>query len=452
MPAEPDLAGVVPADRLDVLRQRILELDDERLDSRNKGLALAVGESLPASDVGGRRWNVLDGDLDMPALVLKERELAGNVEVMAAYCREHGVDLAPHGKTTMAPQLFQRQLEAGAWGITAATAWQVRMMRSFGVPRVLLANELVDPGAIGWVLDEIDAAQAGSRPPFDFLCYVDSLSGIEIIEQVVASRRSDTRLPVLVELGYDGGRTGARSVPDALALAERAASSSGVQLRGVSAFEGLMPAPTLEETLGLVQRYLDDVRELVVAVGAAGWCGDDPVVVSSGGSAFFDLVTDTLAPRCFDFPVHTVLRSGCYITHDAEMYEDTSLLGGRPGSGHGVLHQALELWATVWSRPTPELAIVGFGKRDCPYDYRLPVPLRTRRPGDTAWHDVHGDFEVVDLNDQHAFVRVPADSTLAVGDQVVCGISHPCGAFDKWGYIPIVDEAYTVINGIFTFF
>jgi D-serine dehydratase len=26
-----------------------------------------------------------------------------------------GIDLAPHGKTTMSPQLFTRQLVAGAW-------------------------------------------------------------------------------------------------------------------------------------------------------------------------------------------------------------------------------------------------------------------------------------------------------------------------------------------------
>lgn len=452
MRAEGGSAVPGSTDRLDDIRQRVLELGELRLDGRCKGITLARGESLPAREVARREWNVLAGDLDMPALVLKERELANNLEVMAAYCREQGVDLSPHGKTTMAPQLFQRQLEAGAWGITAATAWQVRLMRSFGVPRVLMANELVDPAAIGWVLDEIEAAESGSAPPWDFLCYVDSAAGIEIVEQVVAGRGSGTRLPVLIELGYDDGRTGVRSVPDALAVAERAAGSPGVRLRGVSAFEGLMPAPTLEQTFARVQRYLDDVHKLAVAIGDAGWCGADPMVVSCGGSAYFDLVAETLRPDRFDVPVQTILRSGCYVTHDDEMYADTSLLGARPGSGRRLLRPALELWATVWSRPTPELGIVGFGKRDAPYDYRLPVPLRARRPHDTEWTDVRGQFEVVDLNDQHAFVRIPADSTLAVGDQIVSGISHPCGAFDKWGYIPMVDEEYTVTGGIFTFF
>lgn len=452
MPAERDSDSTLQEDRLGVLRQRVQELGARLLDSSTKGLALAAEESLPASDVPGRLWNVLHGDLDLPVLVLKESHLASNVERMSAYCRDNGVDLAPHGKTTMAPQLFQRQLEAGAWGISAATTWQVRLMRSFGVPRILLANEVVDPWAIGWLLDELDTARAGSAPGFEFLCYVDSIAGLEIIEQVVASRGSDTRLPVLVELGYADGRTGCRSVLEALTVARRASSSPGVVLRGVAAFEGLMPADTLEKTIEAIQSYLDDVHELVEVVASGGLCAPGPVVVSSGGSAYFDLVTDALGPGAFDFPVHTILRSGCYISHDEEMYEHTSLLGDRPGSGRRLLRPALELWATVWSRPSPGLAIVGFGKRDCPYDYRLPVPLRTRGPGDTAWTDVRGVFEVVDLNDQHAFVRISAESTLAVGDHIVCGISHPCGAFDKWPFIPVVDDDYTVTDGIFTFF
>ena len=439
-------------DLLGELRARVEGLAHTVLDDHIKGLLLAPGETLPAGDVADRRWNLLAGDLDLPAMVVKKAELYANIDVMAAYCREKGVELSPHGKTTMAPQLFLRQLEAGAWGITAATAWQVRVMREFGVPRILMANELVDAGAISWVLDELDAARAGTRSHLEFLCYVDSIAGIEIVERVVAGRGTDTRLPVLVELGYSGGRTGCRSIAEAMNVAERAERSSGVVLRGVAAFEGLMPAETLADTLAAAGAYLGDVRELVLAFNSAGLCAGQIPVVSSGGSAYFDLVADALGPRNFDFPVRTILRSGCYVTHDEEMYELTSPLGHRPGTGRGLLRPALELWATVWSRPTAELAIVGFGKRDCPYDYRLPVPLRTRRPGADSWTNLDGTFEVLELNDQHAFVRVPVESSLAVGDQVVSGISHPCGAFDKWGYIPVVDDANTVTDGIFTFF
>ncbi|MCW2762963.1 MAG: hypothetical protein JWR85_3164 [Marmoricola sp.] len=434
------------------MRERVRELDGRILDSRTKALPLGPQDGFEAERVAARKWNVLDGDLDFPALVLKERELANNIAVMAAYCDHHGVDLAPHGKTSMAPQLFERQLDAGAWGITAATVSQCRTMRSFGVPRILLANELVDARGIRWVLDEIEQSQREGNADFEFLCYVDSVAGIEIIEDVVASRPGQGRLPVLVELGYDAGRTGCRTVTEAVALAERAGSSDAVELRGVAGFEGLMPGDSVEDVISAIDHYLGDLQLLVRMVYAAGLCGGNRIVVSAGGSAYFDRVVLSLAPAEFEFPVQTILRSGCYITHDAEMYELTSPLAGRPGSGQHLLQPALELWATVWSRPAPTLAILGFGKRDSPYDYRLPVPLEARKVGSKEARDVRETFHLLDLNDQHAFVRIPEDDPLEVGDRVVCGVSHPCGAFDKWAYIPVVDPHYTVIDGIFTFF
>lgn len=432
------------------MRQRVIELERRVLDCRTKSLPLGVDETLAAGDVRRMHWNLLDGDLDLPALVLKDRELGDNLDIMAAYCRENGVELAPHGKTSMAPQLFERQLSAGAWGITAATVSQCRTMRSFGVRRILLANELVEPQAIRWVLEELKRSTDG----FEFLCYVDSRRGIEIAEAAAGSLAGAGRLPVLVELGYAQGRTGCRTVAEALDLAVRVAGSDALELRGVAGFEGLMPGDGIDHVIQAIDDYLAELQALTRAVQRSGLCGDEnsAIVVSAGGSAYFDRVVEMLAPSRFEFPVQTILRSGCYITHDAEMYELTSPLANRPGSGRQALKPALELWASVWSRPAPDLAILGFGKRDCPYDYRLPVPQSARKDTAGKSRDVRDAFKVLDLNDQHAFVQIPADDPLEVGDRVTFGISHPCGAFDKWSYIPVVDARYTVIDGIFTFF
>ena len=65
-------------------------------------------------------------DLPLPVLVLHEDALAHNLAAMAAWCERERLLLAPHGKTTMAPRLFRRQLDAGAWGITVATVHQAR--------------------------------------------------------------------------------------------------------------------------------------------------------------------------------------------------------------------------------------------------------------------------------------------------------------------------------------
>jgi hypothetical protein len=140
---------------------RIAELLEEPIDWRYKTRP-ATREPLTLSGLAERRWNLLGGDLLLPAMILKQSALEHNIARVAEYCREHGVSLAPHGKTTMAPQLFARQLDAGAWGMTAATVAHVGIYRHFGVPRILLMNELVEPAALAWIADEL-----ASDPDFD---------------------------------------------------------------------------------------------------------------------------------------------------------------------------------------------------------------------------------------------------------------------------------------------
>ncbi|MFG1921793.1 amino acid deaminase [Cryptosporangium sp. NPDC048952] len=419
----------------------LAELAGRRLDGTYKSLPIPSGSAISAGEIGEQGWNVRSGDLDFPVLVIKHSALTTNIGLMADYCRDNGLLLAPHGKTTMAPQLFARQFAAGAWGLTAATPAQCRAYRVFGVSRILLANELVDPGSLRWA-----AAELAADPGFDLLCNVDSDAGVDAVEDVFAAM--DRPLGVLLELGYPGGRTGCRTIEEAVALAERVVASPWLELRGVTGFEGLMPGHDVDDVMTKCTVYLRRIRELVEVLDSRGLLPADEIVVSCGGSSYFDLVAAELGPARFTRPVLTVLRSGCYLAHDVEMYEKTSPFGAR-GTGPR-LEPALEVWATVWSRPEPDLAIVGFGKRDAPYDYALPVAESVYARGSDVARGVA--YQVTALNDQHAFVRVPTGDPLAVGDRVVFGISHPCTAFDKWRYLPMVDERYDVVDGVFTFF
>ena len=123
----------------------IEQLLAEPVDGRHRGFG-AVAEGLPAGALGEQGYDVGRGDLPLPLLVLRESALAHNLRVMHGWCAERGLSLAPHGKTSMAPQLIRRQLDAGAWGMTAATVQQVAVMRAAGARRVILANEVVGPG------------------------------------------------------------------------------------------------------------------------------------------------------------------------------------------------------------------------------------------------------------------------------------------------------------------
>jgi D-serine dehydratase len=96
------------------------------------------------------------------------------------------------------------------------------------------------------------------------------------------------------------------------------------------------------------------------------------------------------------------------------------------------------------------------GKRDASHDVDLPLPLFTHRPGPGAPSRLPEGCAIVKMNDQHAYLRLPAgssiDDTLAVGDLVGCGISHPCTTFDKWPLLLAVDDNYAVRYAVNTFF
>lgn len=409
----------------------------EPINWRHKGFP--AGEGLTSATIGQRGLSLLAGDLPTPVMVMKESALAHNLDLMARWCAERGISLAPHGKTTMCPELWARQLAAGAWGITVANAAQARVARAFGVERILLANELVEPVSIRWVASELAA-----DPGFDFLCLADSLAAVEALS---ASAGTGRPIGVLVELGLPGGRTGCRTAEEALAVARAVAAAPGLELAGVEAFEGILHG---DDVLAEVDGFLDRLGSLVSALAAEGaFAGRPEVIVSAGGSAFFDRVAERLASPLAGLPVRLVLRSGCYVTHDSAFYDHLSPLGARSTGGPRLV-AALEAWGVVLSRPEPDLALILLGKRDAPYDIDLPLPLHVASGG--ALRDVRGRMTVTDTNDQHAYLRVPADDPLAVGDLVGCGISHPCTAFDKWRLIPLVDDDYTVVDAYHTFF
>src|SRR5262245_2964694 len=92
----------------------------------------------PIGDLGARGLHV--SDLQTPVLTLDRSALTHNTTTMFDWLAGTGLLIAPHGKTTMAPQLWSELLDAGAWGLTLATPWQVQVARTFGVRRIMLAN------------------------------------------------------------------------------------------------------------------------------------------------------------------------------------------------------------------------------------------------------------------------------------------------------------------------
>lgn len=360
----------------------------------------------------------------LPELRLSLPAVEHNVELMAAWCRERGVELCPHIKTTMTRPIVERQLRAGAWGVTVATARQASIALGWGARRILIANEVIHRPDLEAMRSWLDAHRS-----LKLYVLVDSVAGLLLAGTVM--RGAANPLRILIDLGARGGRSGVRDVPAALALARECEDKSGIVLAGVAGYEGVRPNRRDADVLAQVDAHCRTTVEAFRAVSP--WIRTEQPVFSMGGSAFPDRVIDAIA----DLPDRAgrtggrplpVLRSGCYVTHDHGTYAEVSPVPG--------LRAALTVRAVVLSAPEPGRIVVGAGKRELPYDAGLPVlvsasdsqgtPLRAAKATATQIYD-------------HHLVLTEAEG-LNVGDVVDLGISHPCSAFDRWPDITVIDD------------
>jgi D-serine dehydratase len=414
-----------------------------------KGLRGQLDKGLgppPAASGAVPAWNLLREEVSLPVAVLNQELMARNLEWMSRFTASYGVQLAPHGKTTMAPALFARQLAAGAWGITLATAAQCRVAHAHGVARVLMANQLVGAANLA-IIGELLA-----DPGFSFCCLVDSPANVDALGRFYGARGQ--RIDVLLELGVPGGRAGVRDAPgEERVLAAIARWPQSVRLAGVEIYEGVLKEEPAVRAL--CRRAVNAAR----ALHARGLIARQPLILSGAGSAWYDVVAEEFAPGAVGVPCEVVLRPGCYLTHDVGIYRSAQAqVFARNATARGLgpgLEPALQLWAYVQSRPEPELAIIGLGKRDAAFDAGLPVPSRSYRPGGGPGAlpgTVPEAWRLTKMMDQHAFMAVGAGDELAVGDMVSFDISHPCLTCDKWRNLLIIDADYRVVDILPTYF
>ncbi|MFE9477868.1 amino acid deaminase [Streptomyces spororaveus] len=423
----------------------VKDLADEPVDHRFKGLPPdAQTHGLTVGELAAERRDLYTGGFTTPVLTLDADALEHNLAALGTYAARHDLAFAPHGKTPMAPQLFRRQLEHGAWGITVAMPHQARVCRAFGIRTIFLANELVDAPALRWVADELAA-----DPGFRFVCYVDSVRGVELMDSALQGHSAT--LDVVLELGAGAeGRTGLRTDDECQAVAQAVAASPALRLAGVAGYEATMPGADADSVRAWLRRLTALAADLDKQ-GLFTGTGLDEVIVSAGGSEWFDAVAEVFAgiPE-LSLPVLPLLRSGAYVSHDHGWYSGLTPFNRVPEEG-GLL-PAFRLWTQVVSRPTPGQAFVNAGKRDIAYDLGLPEVLAVRSARDGVERAATG-IRVTKLSDQHAWVETDADATpLEVGDWVSLGMAHPCTIFEKWPLIPVVEADGAVTDYVRTFF
>jgi len=424
--------------------------DELTLNASLKGYPMWA-EPCALSALGGKGWHVLDDELSFPLAVLRRSALAHNIAWMQAFADRKGALLAPHGKTTLSPELMRMQMAGGAWGLTLANAHQVHVGIAAGAKNIIIANQVVALADLDG-LDALLDADATLRIWF----LVDHITHLDILRTWSARRQSTRQWDVLLEIGMDGQRAGCRSVEQALALAQAIQESPVARLGGVECYEGGLAHCVSDDDSRAVAALVDRVNETVRQIDELALWDSTQVLVSAGGSAVFDLVVPMLAQRALRLPMHGVLRSGCYVTHDHGRYAQfLKLLEQREGLSDS-LKPALEVWTLVQSVPEPGLALLTCGRRDISFDQQMPSPVgwapAAKGPGDSV-QDVPAGWQVSALNDQHAYLRFnPSQPSPQIGDRVALGVSHPCTTFDKWRWMAVIEDDGRISGAISTNF
>jgi D-serine dehydratase len=408
----------------------------------NKGLGFLECE-LGSAQITTLGWNLLREELSLPVAVLYEEKLLHNLNWMQEFISAYGMNLAPHGKTTMAPKLFELQIKKGAWGITLATAHQTFVAWNHGIRRVLMANQLIGRKNMALISHLFD------DPDFEYFCLVDSAEGVRQLGRFFSQR--GRRIQVLLEIGIPDGRGGVRTeqqLADVLeALHQR---RDCVLFSGIEFYEGILSE---EES---VRAFLGRVVDITNRLIAEQRFDRHPPLVSGAGSVWYDVVAEVFSGTALREPVEIVLRPGCYLTHDGGFYREAQakILERNPVAQrmHSGLRPALQVWAYVQSVPEAERAIVGLGKRDVSFDLGLPIPAVQFRPGQKTPQPAPAHWMLTKLMDQHAYLQLREGDDVRVGDMIGFDISHPCLTFDRWRVIPIVNADYQVVDLVQTFF
>lgn len=392
------------------------------------------------------------GLLALPLLTVDLAVYRGNRDRFLALVSAHGAKAAPHAKTPMCPEVAIDLIEAGAWGATVADLFQAEVLLKAGVSNILIANQIG-----GLASAERLRMLADAFPKAEIVCCVDSVQAALNLVQAFQGY-ANTPFKTFVEVGV--GRTGARTLNVAKEIVDIISASAEVVLAGVSTYEGSVSGETPEAVDANMAALFDLLADSLALIREKH--PERHLTVSAGGSIHFDRVISALAPVCeADGNATLLLRSGAIFFSDHGVYrrgfqavDARNLLASDKVvfKASEAFQPAMRMWAEVISVPEQGLAIVGMGMRDVSFDQDLPVALRLYRDGRLIEADLSSSATVNKLNDQHAFLSFGNGASLAIGDVIEFGISHPCTCFDRWRIFYGIDGSGRIQHIYRTFF
>lgn len=262
-------------------------------------------------------------EIDTPSVTILLERVQANIDRAQTIVADAGMRMRPHIKTHKIPAIARMQMQAGAVGLTCQKLSEAEAFIDARVADdILITYNIVGRRKLERLMDLSARVKR-------LAVVADSEIVLRGISEVAVER--GRIVPFLVECDTGFGRNGVQTPAAAVALAQYAAALPGVR------FEGILTFPV--GTDGALV-FLKEALSLFAQAGI-----EVPIVSGGGSPALLKIE---------DFPMLTEYRAGTYVYNDVMMM----------ASGLARLEDcALQVRATVVSRPSPDRAIVDAGSK-----------------------------------------------------------------------------------------
>lgn len=335
-------------------------------------------------------------EIDTPALLLYMDAVERNIAKMAAFFSDKPCKLRPHIKTHKLPLIANKQIEAGAIGITCAKLGEAKIFFEGGIKNVLISNEIVGNLKIQRM---VNLSRYGN-----LIVCVDNLQNASDISE--AAGNIGTKMNVLVEVNVGINRCGVMPGEATLEFVQKITELRNLVFRGLMGYEGAIFTNDLEEK----KKKCRQSNQLLVETKALVERNGFPVeIISAGGSNTYNLTGV--------YPGITDIQVGSYATMDSH------------NRFYGLdFEQAITVLTTVISRPEKSRAVTDAGKKSLSTDEGLPI---CKEPG----------IIVAKLAEEHGRLSLEnPNHDLSVGDKIEIIPSHGCTT------IPLYDRYFIIRN------
>lgn len=345
-----------------------------------------------------------------PALLVDPARLDRNIAAMAHRAQASAVDLRPHFKTHKSVRIAQRQLAAGAVGLTVATVREAEALADAGATSVMVAQ----PPVGAWRIERLlDVARR-----VELRVTVDDLDQALNLDR--AADAANVQIGVLWEVDPGLGRCGtAPGAATAAAVAAFVAQAVRLEFLGLLTFPGhAYAAADLHGVAAVARQEREAVADTARALAAENL---DVPVISCGSTPTARFMGDQ--------PLATEQRPGNYVFNDMTQVR------------LGVASMddcALSVLGTVVSRPSPTRVILDSGSKALAAERMSSLTT-------TFGHVLgHPELRVERLFEEHAILESDTRVNIPVGGRLQVVPNHACTAANLHREMLVVDDGQVI--------